>query len=371
MIKMSKASIGIIILLITLNSYLGCEITAGNIQSDQWNLRELARKGTGGDSYTVKVNGDYCYVSCGYSGFRIFDISDLSKPTQVAYLPQLNDGYAHQFILENNLAYIGNGYGGIWIINCTDPENPTVITEYTHDYSWDLQIVDNIIYAGNGHISAQESITITNISGVANPSHIKTILTDDDITDLQRVENRLYAACSKEGLLIFDISNKTDPKHLGTYIDDVDPDIYLITFEIVGNYAFACYYEYGMQILDISNPSQITKVSELTSRSSNCYSIHIVDDLVYISDISGGIQVINVSTVTNPFEQHRYLYDNCGTNDIDKREDVLFVADRNIGLIIFQIGGDFTTPFGIDFYFVIVLSLSFILARKRLNFLKS
>ncbi|MHA2245295.1 MAG: LVIVD repeat-containing protein [Candidatus Hodarchaeales archaeon] len=367
---MSKVVKGIFLLLITVNFYLGCEITTGNIQSDQWKLKQLARKGTGGDAYTIKVEGDYCYVSCGYSGFRIFDISDLSNPTEVAYLPQLGSGYAHQFILErqdkNNIAYIGNGYGGIWIINCTDPENPSEIIEYSHDYSWDLQIVDDIIYAGNGHISAQESITITNISAVTNPNHIKTILTDDGITDLQRVENRLYAACSREGLLIFDISNKTDPKHLGTYVDTVDPDIYLITFEVVGNYAFACYYEYGIQILDISNPSQITKVSELTNSSSNCYSINVIDDLAYVSDITGGIQVINVSILTDPVEQYRYQYDSCGTNDIFKREDVLFVADRNLGFIIFQIGDDFTTPFGIDLYFVIVLFISFIFARKRL-----
>ncbi|UCG89907.1 MAG: hypothetical protein JSU57_05445, partial [Candidatus Heimdallarchaeota archaeon] len=60
----------IILLLITVNFFLGCEITAGNIQSDQWKLKKLARKGTGGDAYTVIVDGDYCYVSCGYSGFR-------------------------------------------------------------------------------------------------------------------------------------------------------------------------------------------------------------------------------------------------------------------------------------------------------------
>jgi len=326
----------------------------------------------------LKVEGEYCYVSCGYSGFRIFDISNLTNPTQVAFLPQRSNGYAHQFILENDIAYIGNGYGGIWIINCTDPENPFVITEFSHDYSWDIQRVDDIIYTGNGHISAQESITITNISDVSNPIHIKTILTEDDIPDLQQVGNRLYAACARKGLLIYDISNRTDLVHLGTYIDPENPNIHLITFEVFGNYTFACYYQYGIQILDISNPTQITKKSELPNSSSNCYSIHIIEDLAYISDISGGIQIINISNVTNPIEQWRYLYNNCGTNDIFRRDNILFVVDRNIGLLIFQIGDDYTThtthtttqtvqTTNIEFSGLIILSFSLLLFRKRLN----
>ena len=61
---MSKVTISIILLLMTVNFYLECEITTGNIQSDQWKLKRLATKSTGGDAYTVKVDGNYCYVSC-------------------------------------------------------------------------------------------------------------------------------------------------------------------------------------------------------------------------------------------------------------------------------------------------------------------
>ncbi len=368
-VNMSKVNMVIIIILfITVNLYSGYGLTTGIIQVDQWKLKELARVQTGGDAYMLKVEGEYCYVSCGYSGFRIFDISDLSNPTQVALLPQAGNGYAHQFILENNIAYIGNGYGGIWIINCTEPENPTVLTEFPHDYSWDIQLVDDVIYTGNGHISAQESITITNISDLTNPVHVATILTEDDIPDLQRVGNRLYAACAQKGFLVYDISNRTDLNLLDTYIDSANPNIHLITFEVVDNYAFACYYHYGIQILDISNLSQITKVSEIVNSSSNCYSIHIIEELAYISDISGGIQIINISTITNPVEQIRYLYDNCGTNDIFLRDDILFVADRNIGLLIFQIEDDYTThTTKIEFSVLVILSVGLILIRKRFN----
>jgi len=202
------------VLLIIQVCYLpGMLITAS--EPSDWKITEISTIGTGGDAYSLLIEDDYCYITCGYSGFKIFDVSDRSNPELVADFPQLNVGYAHQFILDESIAYIGNGYGGIWIINCTDPENPTVITNYIHDYSWDIQIRDDVLYSANGHISAQESITITNISDLSNPVHLDTVLTDDDITDLEIVENKLYAAGSHEGLLVYDITNITNLIPLG------------------------------------------------------------------------------------------------------------------------------------------------------------
>ena len=71
--------------------------------------------------------------------------------------------------------------------------------------------------------------------------------------------------------------------------------------------------------------------------------------------------------MTNPVEQWRYLYDNCGTNDIFRRDDILFIADRNIGFLIFQIGDDITIPFEINFSLVIILFLGYIFTKKRFH----
>jgi hypothetical protein len=318
------------------NGYTIYEIDGTVSQIDEWYFTELARMSTGGDAYTIKVDGDYCYISCGYRGFRIFDISNISAPSQVAHIPQPATGYAHQFILHENIAYIGNGYGGIWIINCTDPENPSILTEYEHDYSWDVQLVEDTMYAGNGHIDPQASVTVTNISDSTNPIHIQTILTEDDITDLQRVDERLYAASSTKGLLVYDITNVTNPVYLGKYVDSLHSDIYLVSFDIVGEYAYVVYYQYGLQVLNIGDPSNITLTTELVNENTDYFSIHVRDNIAYISDITNGILLINVSSVANLKEIVQFTYENCGTNDIYEQEKIFFIADRNIGLLIFN-----------------------------------
>jgi len=305
-------------------------------QEEEWSYVELARRSTGGDAYSIKIEENYSYVSCGYGGFRIFDIRNLSAPIQIAHIPQTANGYAHQFILHDNIAFIGNGYGGIWIINCANPEKPSIIAEYDHDYSWDIQLNGNLAYAGNGHIIPQASITITNISEITNPIHYSTISTDDDIVDIQRLDERLYAASSTEGLLVYDITNKTDPLYLGKYVDPMHPDIYLVSFEVVGDYAFAVYYKYGLKILNISDAINITLVTEITNKNTDYFSIHVKNEIAYISDINDGILLVNVSNIINPKEIIQYTYENCGTNDIYEKDKILFIADRNLGFLIFN-----------------------------------
>ena len=109
-----KKSIGIFLLInfVLINGYMtqATKIDASLVEA--WGLTELARVNTGGDAYTVKVEGKYCFISCGYSGFRIFDISNLSAPFQVAHIPQSANGYAHQFILHKNRHLSGFKFRG-------------------------------------------------------------------------------------------------------------------------------------------------------------------------------------------------------------------------------------------------------------------
>jgi hypothetical protein len=353
------------VLLVIQVCFLPGMLITGSETSD-WKIMEISRVATGGDAYSLLVEDDYCYITCGYSGFKIFNVTDTSNPIRVANLPQSNDGYAHQFILKDKIAYIGNGLDGIWIINCTDPENPSVITNYRHDYSWDIQIKDDILFSGNGHIDIQESITITNISDLYNPVHLDTVLTDDDITDLEIVDNKLFVAGSHEGLLVYDISNVTNLIPLGNFTDQTNPDLYLVSLEIVEDTIYAGYYEYGLKILNASDISNITQVAEFQNSTGNYYSLKEFNDYLYISDISNGFKILDIDIRTDPVEVVDHYYDNCGSNDIFRRENTLFVADREIGLVIFNIGdlinGEVSS--GLEFWLVIYI-FSLIWIRRK------
>ncbi|MFW9975432.1 MAG: hypothetical protein ACFFDQ_09225, partial [Candidatus Thorarchaeota archaeon] len=72
-----------------------------------------------GDAYDVWIDtdDDIAYVTCGYSGVKVFGISDPREPTEVVNIPSSSNGYAHQFDMRDNLMYIGDGQGGLKIID--------------------------------------------------------------------------------------------------------------------------------------------------------------------------------------------------------------------------------------------------------------
>ncbi|MHA2237340.1 MAG: hypothetical protein ACXAB2_03090 [Candidatus Hodarchaeales archaeon] len=79
--------------------------------------------------------------------------------------------------------------------------------------------------------------------------------------------------------------------------------------------------------------------------------------------------MLDITTPTNPTEIVSYYYENCGSNDIFRNDNTLFVADRTNGLIIFNIGDmDSTTSentIGFEILVVICLFSLFWLRRKK------
>ena len=70
---MNKKSLLVITVLLIIQVFFlpGMLITASG--TFDWKITEISRIGTGGDAYSLLVQDDYCYVTCGYSGFKIFD----------------------------------------------------------------------------------------------------------------------------------------------------------------------------------------------------------------------------------------------------------------------------------------------------------
>lgn len=83
----------------------------------------------------------------GMDGFEIFDVSDPSTPQLITqYQPSAG---AWSAFLENNVAYVGTGLGGIGVYDLAIPENPTLIGTL-QDVGW----VEGIRSGGYGSILA-------------------------------------------------------------------------------------------------------------------------------------------------------------------------------------------------------------------------
>ncbi len=104
------------------------------------------------------IYGDYAYILVG-NGLIILDISDSSNPQKVSSLGMnfLNDMECRKIHVYNGeYAYIVSGNAGVWIVDVSSPDNPTVVDRFVVD---NVNITDAVYYEGymyaigdNGHL---------------------------------------------------------------------------------------------------------------------------------------------------------------------------------------------------------------------------
>ncbi len=112
-----------------------CFIPGSALDSEKsYSIVTLSNTNTGGDTYDIHVDlsNQLCFVSCGYQGVKIFNISNLEEPNLIASIPE-EGGYAHQFEVMNNHLFIGDGNGGLKIIDCSEPSNLELKAQYISD----------------------------------------------------------------------------------------------------------------------------------------------------------------------------------------------------------------------------------------------
>jgi hypothetical protein len=168
---------------------------------------------------------------------------------------------------------------------------------------WELEVIVspaeseqdlNISLAFNGEILAT-------YEGVFALSLVGNYDTSGKAWGVQIVGNYAYVADRESGLQIIDISNPTNP----TFKSNYNTSGWARYIQIVGNYAYVANGYSGLQIIDISNPTNPTfKGNYNTSGDAN--DVQIVGSYAYVADVESGLQIIDISNPTNPTLKSNY-----------------------------------------------------------------
>jgi hypothetical protein len=327
----------------------------------------LSNTNTGQDAYDIYVDlsNQLCFVSCGYEGVKIFNISNLEGPNLLSSIPEVN-GYAHQFdVVNNNILFIGDGSGGLKIINCSEPSNPEVIVQYTGDYSWVVNVDEQneIAYVSNGGFGLDPRLTILNITNLSIPSIIGNVSLLDNGADLEIIDNYAYVAESTTGFEIIDISNISQPVSLSNYPIETD---YAIDIEIRDNLVYLSKWGSKGHIINVSDPLNPIQVGEIP-QIKNCFALKIYDDILYASDHDEGLIFLDISNKTAPNELFRY---NEGGKPckISIHNNTIFIADQVNGLVIIQLEEEISTIHSYNSWIIVssfgILTIYFLFKKK-------
>jgi hypothetical protein len=258
---------------------------------------------TGGDAYDVWVdeNLEIAYVTCGYGGLRIFDISDPRNPLLLSHVPESpsliptghSSGFAHQLFVDQDIVYVGDGSSGLTIINSSDPKNPEVLVHFTGGYTWDINIFGDLAYIVNGwNNMGNPGFMILDISNPSSPSILSNSLTDGDTTDLELVGNKIYLVKATSGLKIIDVSDSSNPVLVGEFLSPSNS--FAIDVEVNGDLAFLSYWKQGLKFLDVTDPTDIIELGDsMNGDELGFLSMH--NGFLYLAAMSDGVIVYDVN----------------------------------------------------------------------------
>jgi len=280
-------------------------------------------------------------------GFRIFDISDRSKPKELVFQKTYGFG-VHRFDADETYAYIStemDGFNGNILVNydIRNPEHPEAVSRW-----W---LPEQKIREGEDATWVRHRIKLHHAL---------------------RFGDRLWAGCWYAGFRVIDVSDILHPETIGAYdyhppIPETTHTVLPVPVPVAGRsvavivdeehthhrgqpHAFMWVFDVGD--LDAIRPLSTFHVSELDSPWSRtpgarfgahqCQE-HLRDTLVYVTWFSGGLRIVDIADPLLP-EEVGYFIPEPGpgaaapqSNDVDVDErGLIYLIDRINGFDILE-----------------------------------
>jgi len=273
------------------------------------------------------------YVSCGYGGLEIVDVTSPSNPSWVKsqdtpgyargldiwgdyiciadkYSMQVIDitplaivgsygcqGFAQGLAVRSGLAYVADGYNGLQIIDLTDPADPDVAGGYvTAGYATDVDVEGQYAFVVS---QSPEEVSVIDVLNPSSPTLIGGLaLTGYGYTSGIDVSGDFaYIAGGSGGLAIVDISDPASPSLRGGIAIPGTAMRVAVRYP----YAYVAAFNDALQIVNVSNPDAPVVISSYDT-PGQAADVAVVGNYAYVADgYSGGLQIINISTPSSPF----------------------------------------------------------------------
>jgi len=218
-------------------------------------------------------------------------------------------------------AYVAVESDGFFIIDISQPANPTIAAKFPGPYAKDIAVVGNYAYVADQDFG----LRVVDVSNPATPVLVGSCSSDGPF-GVAVAGDYAYCADNDSGFCIINISNPTAPVIVSRYLA-LESTRHV---EVQGNNAFLADDGTGPVILDISNPSAPSLVSHFQSA---CKHLTLYDDYVYVAQgWEKGLAVIDISNLTQP-----RLAGSCSTPTIteglDSDDNYIYVAANDQFLI--------------------------------------
>lgn len=297
-----------------------------------------------GVATSVRVDGNFAFVSYGSYGIRALDITDKAKPFHdPTWVYDASGGSSLGLPANKSILFVADDQFGLQKIDVTDKSNMQSLA--FHDTPADgvsIDVSGSFIYALDNMVGTtpdKEGMRIHQISTsnqVATFSYKGFCATPGQASDIVVVGDYAYIADGDQGIQIINLFDKNNPEIIGT----CDTPGTAIGIFIDAVYAYVAAGNGGMVIIDISDKSDPVIIAAFDT-GGVARKIFVSGDYAYVAT-GHGLNIINISGKTAPVVTG--IYDTPGTaSDIWVENNYAYVADGEKGIAIIDIT-DKTAP---------------------------
>ena len=295
---------------------------------------------TPGSAHRVYVAKGYAYVVDDQAGVWVVDVSNPPEPTFVTTIgldQSATNVEAVHILEENNIALVADYDIGLLIYDIKDVTNPELLNiAFDRDVegTFGIDRGDTIfVFAADRNEGFKVNRYEKQPGGTWNwfyYTFFKRIpFLYGDALDVAATEAFAYVANDHIGVEIIDLSLPDSSAHIKT----IDTPGGARALSIWNEYLFLAAYQKGVQIIDVSNPAE-AKVIGSYEDVDRVGDVFVSDNYAYVADRDEGVLVLDVSDPSGPsligWVETPYA------QGVFASANYVYIADRDWGLVIVE-----------------------------------
>ncbi len=266
----------------------------------------------------IVVEGNFAYIGT-YNGIFVIDVTDYTEPKLIQNI--IPESHLFDIEISGTKAYAAANYDGLLIFDITNPSSISLISSVDTNQAYDVAVRGDYAYIAD----TGSGLRIIDISDPFFPILVGGISEGfgSSIWAIDVTENHAFVI-AQPGIYSIDISTPTSPLIISSYVPGGiggTSDI-----RIIDSLAFVA--NQGLSIIDISNPESMNRIGYLDTPG---YAINLskVESTIYLGSGHAGVEIVDTSTITNPFLVSSYL--SVGSlNDVDTEGDLVYTIESSL-----------------------------------------
>ncbi|MFE8603669.1 LVIVD repeat-containing protein [Archangium violaceum] len=287
---------------------------AGESESSGLELVSESHVDTGYPSDIYVTKGHAYVVSTVHQdkegGLTVFDVSNKAAPVKVKTIQLPGDNYWNGVWAKGDALYVASTTKGVNVFDISNPADPKLIRNLPSGGS--AVNVHTVFVEGNRlYATATAGVLIFDVTSPLEPVELNRYAPyPGQAHDMFAVGHQLYVNYGIRGYMVVDASNPDDLRTLGKF---TYPGQYS-HHNAVGTFAGRTIaFEGGegsgehLRVLDITDPANIVKIGSFQLRPEiSIHNMLLVGKKLYVAWYQEGVRVLDVSNPTRPTQVAHY-----------------------------------------------------------------